>query len=117
MNSKRDFLKQISGAFCVLPEVSYAETHGRPSCRPDAGQSRDVMPGMSRSAHHPAAAAQQGCLNKEVDKVIKWGAVVDGDDHDALVDYLSANFNPDQPPPYDPPRSAPQRTGAGKQSK
>ena len=54
---------------------------------------------------------------KEVDKMIKWGAVVDCDDHDALVDYLSANFNPDQPPPYDPPRSAPQRTGAGKQSK
>lgn len=42
---------------------------------------------------------------KEVDKMIKWGAVVDAADHDALIDYLSANFNPDQPP-YTPPRSA-----------
>ena len=42
---------------------------------------------------------------KEVDKMIKWGAVVDASDHDALIDYLSANFNPDQPP-YEAPRSA-----------
>lgn len=42
---------------------------------------------------------------KEVDKMMKWGAVVDAGDRDALIDYLSANFNPDQPP-YNPPRSA-----------
>lgn len=42
---------------------------------------------------------------KEVDKMVKWGAVVDAADHDPLIDYLSANFNPDQPP-YIPPRSA-----------
>ena len=34
---------------------------------------------------------------KEVDKMVKWGAVVDAQDHDPLIDYLSANFNPDQP--------------------
>lgn len=42
---------------------------------------------------------------KEVDKMIKWGAVVDPADRDALIDYLSANFSPDKPP-YEPPRSA-----------
>jgi len=42
---------------------------------------------------------------KEVDKMIKWGAVVDASDHDALVDYLSTNFNPDQPA-YSPSRTA-----------
>ena len=42
---------------------------------------------------------------KEVDKMIKWGAVVDAADHDALIDYLSLNFNPDQPP-YQPPRTS-----------
>ena len=31
---------------------------------------------------------------KEVDKMIKWGAVVDASDHDALIDYLSTNFGP-----------------------
>jgi hypothetical protein len=42
---------------------------------------------------------------KEVDKMIKWGAVVDPNDHDALIDYLSMNFSPDQPA-YDPPRTS-----------
>ncbi len=49
---------------------------------------------------------------KEVDKMVKWGALVDPADHDALIDYLSVNFNPDKPP-YDPPRTA----GSGKSSK
>jgi hypothetical protein len=42
---------------------------------------------------------------KEVDKMSKWGALVDVSDRDALIDYLSANFGPDQPA-YEPPRSA-----------
>ena len=33
---------------------------------------------------------------KEVDKMIKWGAVVDPKDRDALIDYLSTNFPPDK---------------------
>ena len=48
---------------------------------------------------------------KEVDKMMKWGAVVDAGDHDALIDYLSANFNPDQPP-YVAPHSASGMKGA-----
>ena len=35
---------------------------------------------------------------KEVDKMIKWGAVVDAADRDAFIDYLSTNFPPDKPP-------------------
>jgi hypothetical protein len=46
---------------------------------------------------------------KEVDKMTKWGAVVDPKDHDALIDYLSANFGTDQPA-YDAPRTAPEKT-------
>jgi len=34
---------------------------------------------------------------KEVDKMIKWGALVDPQDKDALIDYLSANFPVDKP--------------------
>ena len=34
---------------------------------------------------------------KEVDKMTKWGALVDPQDHDALIDYLSANFGVDKP--------------------
>ncbi len=42
---------------------------------------------------------------KEVDKMTKWGAVVDPSDRDALIDYLSSNFSPDKPA-YEPPRTA-----------
>lgn len=67
---------------------------------------------------HEARIIVQQRLNKaawgkEVDKMMKWGAVVDAGDHDALVDYLSANFNPDQPA-YTPPRSASERNSAKK---
>jgi hypothetical protein len=48
---------------------------------------------------------------KEVDKMIKWGAVVDANDRDALIDYLSTNFSPDQPA-YQPPRSSSTRDTA-----
>jgi hypothetical protein len=50
---------------------------------------------------------------KEVDKMIKWGAVVDASDHDALIDYLSSNFSPDRPP-YEPPRTSRTEKAAGK---
>lgn len=53
---------------------------------------------------------------KEVDKMVKWGAVVDPSDHDALIDYLSANFGVDQPQ-YEPPRTSSQKSAGGKKSK
>lgn len=34
---------------------------------------------------------------KEVDKMTKWGALVDPEERDALIDYLSANFPVDKP--------------------
>ena len=34
---------------------------------------------------------------KEVDKMIRWGAVVDPSDRDALIDYFTKNFGPDKP--------------------
>ena len=43
---------------------------------------------------------------REVDKMIKWGALVDAADHDPLIDYLSSNFAPDKPP-YQAPTTAP----------
>lgn len=34
---------------------------------------------------------------KEVDKMIKWGALVEAADRDGFVEYLSINFPPDKP--------------------
>ena len=52
---------------------------------------------------------------KEVDKMIKWGAVVDTADRDALIDYLSSNFSPDRPP-YEPSRTSVEKN-SGRKSK
>src|SRR5579864_5666932 len=46
---------------------------------------------------------------KEVDKMVKWGAVVDADDRDALIDYLSGNFGQELPE-YSAPRTAHEKT-------
>jgi hypothetical protein len=46
---------------------------------------------------------------KEVDKMMKWGALVDAADRDGLIDYLSTNFSPDKSP-YEPPRTAPDKS-------
>lgn len=57
----------------------------------------------------------RGAWTKEVDKMTKWGAVVDGADRDALIDYLSSNFSPDKPA-YEPQRTT-DKNGSGRTSK
>ena len=54
------------------------------------------------SAMEPKLAAQ-AAWTKEVEKMVKWGAIVDASDRDSLIDYLSTNFSPERPP-YVPPR-------------
>jgi hypothetical protein len=39
----------------------------------------------------------KGAWTREVDKMIRWGAVVDPKDRDAMIDYFSANFPPEKP--------------------
>lgn len=58
---------------------------------------------------HDARIIEQQRLSKaawvkEVDKMTKWGALVDAKDHDPLVDYLAENFGTDKPS-YVPTRS------------
>ena len=52
---------------------------------------------------HDASIIQQQRLSerawtKELDKMIKWGALVDPADRGAFIEYLSVNFPPDKPP-------------------
>ena len=73
-------------------------------------QAPDLPPGpVQEKAHtactecHDAGIIVQQRLDrkvwgKEVDKMIRWGAVVDPKDRDAFVDYFSTNFPPDKPP-------------------
>jgi hypothetical protein len=76
----------------------------------DSSNGGDLPPGPALSK------ARTGCLTchdahiilqqrlskaawgKEVDKMIKWGAIVSPSDRDVLVEYFSTNFPPDKPP-------------------
>ena len=53
----------------------------------------------------------KGAWTKEVDKMVKWGAVVDPNDRDALIDYLSTNFGPEQPA-YSAPRTSTEKAAS-----
>ena len=82
-----------------------------------ASPSPQLPPGAMRAAAvtkclecHDASILVQQRLTptawaKEVDKMTKWGALVEARDRQPLIDYFSSNFGPDKPP-YVAPRSA-----------
>src|ERR1017187_4618351 len=45
-------------------ETRSGERYRGSPCRSDAGEGHHGVSGMSRSAHHPAAASQQGCVDE-----------------------------------------------------
>jgi hypothetical protein len=83
-------------------------------------QSADLPPGATQAkvttacmeCHESRIIVQQrlskAAWTKEVDKMMKWGALVDPADRDAFIDYLSTNFPTDKPP-YDASRTAPEK--------
>jgi hypothetical protein len=82
-------------SFCLLPAV-HAED---PELPPGPMQAKVRTACME--CHESRIILQQrlskGPWTKEVDKMIKWGAVVEASDRDAFIDYLSANFGVDKP--------------------
>jgi hypothetical protein len=102
-------------ALCI--SVIAAESVGAPELPPGAMQSKART---ECTVCHDAHIIVQQRLSKpawgkEVDKMIKWGAIVDASDRDGLVDYFSTNFPPDKPP-YVAERSAPLRSSLGRKS-
>jgi hypothetical protein len=98
--------------------LALAQTASKPTADLPAGAMQTKATTSCLECHEARIILQQrlskAAWTKEVDKMIKWGAVVDAADHDALIDYLSTNFSPEQPP-YQPPRtsmqSATEKTG------
>jgi len=84
-----------------------------------AGPAQEKAAAACLSCHEARIIVQQrlskAAWSKEMDKMIKWGAEVDLKDRDALIDYFSGNFGPDQPS-YAAPKSArePQRSAQAK---
>jgi hypothetical protein len=67
-----------------------------------AGPARAKVTTACLECHESRIIIQQrlskGAWTKEVDKMIKWGAVVDPADRDSFIEYLSTNFPPDKAP-------------------
>ena len=107
----RDFGLTLLIASFVMPLALRAQKSGPP--QPTADLPPGPMQAKATTActecHEARIILQQrlskAAWTKEVDKMTKWGAVVDPADREALIDYLSTNFSPDKPP-YEPPRSA-----------
>jgi hypothetical protein len=85
-----------------------------------AGPTKEKAEAACLTCHEARIIVQQRlskpAWTKEVDKMIKWGAEVDPKDRDALIDYFSANFGPDQSA-YTARRSATQSTSQTKAKK
>jgi hypothetical protein len=107
------------GVACVSP--FWAQSGGQAS--PKATEDLPAAPIEAKATtaclecHEARIILQQrlskATWTKEVDKMTKWGALVDPSDRDALIDYLSTNFGPDQPP-YEAPRTSQGKTAPGK---
>jgi len=116
----------LAGAVTIAVVITTAIPFWASSDKPTATKPTEDLPAGAMQAkattaclecHEARIILQQrlskGAWTKEVDKMVKWGAVVDANDHDALIDYLSTNFSPDQPA-YEPPRTAADKSTSGK---
>src|ERR1700726_3216153 len=99
----------LATAFAAVALFALVSPFPAQAQKPEAAPTADLPAGPMQSkattacleCHEARIILQQrlskGAWTKEVDKMIKWGAVVDPNDHDALIDYLSTNFSPDRP--------------------
>ena len=93
----------------TLPALAQKPTKGSVTADLPAGPMQAKATTACLECHEARIILQQrlskAAWTKEVDKMVKWGAVVDAADRDALIDYLSTNFSPDKPP-YEPQRTS-----------
>ena len=89
-------LLALSAATWIAAENSASGNENLPT-----GAMRQKATAACLECHEARIILQQrltkAAWTREVDKMVKWGAMVDANDRDALIDYLSVNFGPDQP--------------------
>jgi len=100
------------GAF-TMARLSAARNVATPNEELPAGAMQQKATTACLECHEARIIVQQRlskpAWTKEVDKMVKWGAVVDANDRDALIDYLSGNFGQERPE-YSAPRTAREKT-------
>lgn len=113
-STKSNRLTRTLAAIAVIALASMSiSAFPQQAAKPAEDLPRGAMQAKATTAclecHEARIILQQRLTNaawtKEVDKMVKWGAVVDGNDRDALIDYLSTNFSPDKGP-YEAPRTS-----------
>ncbi len=124
INMTRHAMMRSSAPAVAMLVLAFAAPFSAQAQKPSASLTADLPPGAMQAkatttcleCHEARIILQQrlskSTWTKEVDKMTKWGALVDPADRDPLIDYLSTNFSPDKPP-YAPQRTA----GSGKTSK
>src|SRR5258707_7354837 len=102
---KRSFVALAALAIVCLPLFS--------AQGPIVSGANDLPPGPMQAKTHTACTAchdnriitqqrlSKEAWAKEMDKMVRWGTIMDPKDRDPMIDYLSANFPPDRP--ADPP--------------
>ncbi len=115
MSRKNSFVLALVLVAAGTPLLILAETAATLNEGLPAGAMQQKATTACLECHEARIILQQRlskpAWTKEVDKMTKWGAVVDAADRDALIDYLSENFSPDKPP-YVPPRSSREKASA-----
>ena len=113
MFSFRFVLVMVLVLFATM--LFWAESASRPEL--PAGPMRAKATTACTECHEARIVIQQrlskAAWAKEVDKMVKWGALVDPEERDALIDYLSVNFGVDKPE-YVPDRT---KKGSAKKAK
>jgi hypothetical protein len=89
----------LTGFSCLSLSIARAQSVSSPQLPPGPMQAKATA--ACTECHEARIVAQQRLSKatwaKEVDKMIKWGALVDPQDRDALADYLSTNFSVEKP--------------------
>ena len=102
---KHDALKLALIVFAS--SLTFAQSNELPS-----GAAEAKVTTACTECHESRIIAQQrlskATWTKEVDKMIKWGALVDPADRDGFIDYFSTNFPADKAP-YVAPRTSSQK--------
>jgi cytochrome c5 len=84
----------------VLPHVGLSQARGP---APTSAEMVKKMETTCTACHTPSLIAQQRLdragWTREMDKMIRWGAVVSDADKDALINYFARSFTPNRPVP------------------
>ena len=96
----RNAFTRAAGVVVLTLRIGLSIVHAQSPDLP-AGPVQAKVRTACTECHDSRIVLQQRLSDKawtrEVDKMIKWGAVVDATDRDAFIRYLSLNFPPDKP--------------------